>query len=390
MRTGPGYSSERGDVAIVQAVPIRVAIDAHVVGRRGTGNETYIVNLISALMPRPDIEPLVIVDRSVRWPGADVPPLHTLRTRTPFMRIPIELPLAAGRLGAALLHVQYVAPPFTSIPVVTTIHDVSFEDVPGLFRRPTELRLKLSVRRSAKRSAAVVASSEYTKSRLIHHYGLDPDRVFVAPLAAAPRWRPLDQDERSRRLHGRALPGPFVLAVGNLHPRKNIPRLIRAVAALRRAGLDDLGLVLVGQRGWRAEEVDAAIDGVDGRTWVKFAGFVDDDMLQALYGEARVVAYPSLYEGFGLPALEALACGAIVVASNATAIPEAVGGAALLVDPTREEAIAEALRRAATDEQLRSHLVVAGPVHAAGFTWERCAEQTVVAYRAAVGGVARA
>jgi alpha-1,3-rhamnosyl/mannosyltransferase len=178
--------------------------------------------------------------------------------------------------------------------------------------------------------------------------------------------------------------------VGNLHPRKNIPRLIRAVAALRRAGLDDLGLVLVGQRGWRAEEVDAAIDGVDGRTWVKFAGFVDDDMLQALYGEARVVAYPSLYEGFGLPALEALACGAIVVASNATAIPEAVGGAALLVDPTREEAIAEALRRAATDEQLRSHLVVAGPVHAAGFTWERCAEQTVVAYRAAVGGVARA
>lgn len=374
---------------MVQAGPIRVAIDAHVVGRRGTGNETYVVNLVNALAARSDVEPLVFVDGSAAWPGAVEPRLRRLRTRTPFSRIPIELPVAVRRAGVDALHVQYVAPPFVGLPVVTTIHDVSFEDVPGLFRRPTELRLKAFVRRSAQRSASVVTISEFTKSRLIHHYGLDPEQIFVTPLAVATRWRPLDPEERSRRLRGLDLTGPFVLAVGNLHPRKNIPRLIRAVAAVRNAGLHDLPLVLVGQRGWRAEEVDAAVEAVDGSAWVRFAGFVDDDTLQALYGAARVVAYPSLYEGFGLPVLEALACGAVVVASNAAAIPEAAGAAAILVDPTRDEALVKGLLRAATDESLRTRLATAGPRHAAGFTWDRCAEQTVAAYRAAIGALGR-
>ena len=257
---------------MVQPGPIRVALDAHVVGRRGTGNETYIVNLVNALATRSDVEPLVFVDGNAVWPGTIEPPLHRLRTRTPFARIPIELPIAVRRAGAAALHVQYVAPPFAGLPVVTTIHDVSFEDVPGLFRLPTELRLKTFVRRSARRSASVVTISEFTKARLIHHYGLDPDRIFVTPLAVADHWRPLESEERFRRLRGLDLTDPFVLAVGNLHPRKNLPRLIRAVAAVRRAGLDDLCLVLVGQRGWRAEEVDAAVEAVDGSAWVRFAG----------------------------------------------------------------------------------------------------------------------
>lgn len=371
---------------MVPAGVIRVAIDAHVVGRRGTGNETYIVNLANALAARSDIEPLVFVDGDAVWPGPGEPPLYRLRTRTPLARIPIELPIAVRRAGVAALHVQYIAPPFAGLPVVTSIHDLSFEDVPGLFRRLTELRLKTFVRRSARQSASVVTISEFTKARLIHHYGLDPDRIFVTPLAVTGRWKPLDSEECARRLHGLDLTSPFVLAVGNLHPRKNLPRLIRAVAAVRRASLDDLRLVLVGQRGWRAEKVDSAVAAVDGGAWVRFAGFVDDDTLQALYATARVVAYPSLYEGFGLPVLEALACGAVVVASNAAAIPEAAGSAAVLVDPTRDQAIVEGLLRATTDESLRTQLATAGPRHAAEFTWERCAEQTVAAYRAAIGG----
>jgi glycosyltransferase involved in cell wall biosynthesis len=375
----------KGIGSMVQARPIRVAVDAHVVGRRGTGNETYIVNLVNALAARSDVDPIAFVDGDAVWPATVEPVLHRLRMRTPFARIPLELPIAVRRAGAAVLHVQYVAPPLAGVPVVTTIHDVSFEDIPGLFRRSTALRLKTLVRLSARRSAAVVTISEFTKGRLVHHYGMDPGRVFVTPLAVARRWTPLDADECSRRLAGLDLKTPFVLAVGNLHPRKNLPRLIRAVASLRRAGLNDLGLALVGQRGWRAEEVDAAVDAVDGTGWVRFLGFVDDDILQALYGAARVVAYPSLYEGFGLPVLEALACGAVVVASEAAAIPEAAGSAAVLVDPNRDEAVVEGLHRAATDEALRTRLVAAGPGHAARFTWDRCAEQTVAAYRVAIG-----
>lgn len=368
---------------MVQPGPIRVALDAHVVGRRQTGNETYIVNLAEALAAHPDVAPLVYIDAAADWAPSTAVDVRRLTARTPFLRIPIELPLRARWDRADLLHVQYVAPLASGLPLVTTIHDLSFEDVPGIFPRRTELRLRWFVRRSAGRSSAVVTISEFTKSRLVHHYGLDPARIFVTPLAVAARWHPLAPGERARRLRGLGLSAPFVLAVGNMHPRKNIPRLVRAMAHARRVA-GDLHLVLVGSRGWRSQEIDTAIDAVDGRSWIHLPGHVDDDALQALYGESHVMAYPSMYEGFGLPVLEALACGAIVVAGNATATPEVAGDAAVLVDPTEDEALIDGLIRAATDETLRTRLAAAGPRHAAWFTWDRCAEGTVAAYRMAL------
>lgn len=369
---------------MVQPRPIRVALDAHVAGRRGTGNETYVVNLADALANRADVEALVYVDAKVAWPGSPSVLLHRLTVRTPFLRIPVELPFRARRDKADLLHVQYVSPPVSGLPLVTTIHDLSFEDIPGLFRRPTQVRLRWFVRQSARRSAAVITISEFTRSRLLHHYDLDPSRVFVTPLAVSPRWHRPSPQEQARRLQPIGVLPPFVLAVGNLHPRKNIPRLIRSIAAARDAGAGDLHLVVAGSRGWRSSEVDAAVGAVGGQRWVRFLGYVEDDLLQALYSEARVVAYPSIYEGFGLPVLEALACGGVVVASNATAIPEAAGSAAVLVDASDERQLTEGLIRAATDEALRAQLIAAGPPHAARFTWDRVAAGTVEAYRAAL------
>jgi glycosyltransferase involved in cell wall biosynthesis len=285
---------------------------------------------------------------------------------------------------ADVLHVQYVAP-ITRLPVVTAIHDVSFEDVPGLFSRLTTWRLKATVRLSAVRSAAVVTLSEFTRARVIHHYGLAPERVVVAPAGVSGRWRRLDEREMLARLEGVMLPPRFVLAVGNLHPRKNIPRLIRAVDRLRRSGLDDVGLVLAGQTAWHAVEVDEAIRRVGGSDWVVRPGYVPDAVLEALYGAALVVAYPSLYEGFGLPVAEALAIGAVVVASNTTSIPEVAGDAAVLVDPSDDDAIADGLRAAATDMALRERLHEAGPRRAAELTWGACAAATMEGYRLALG-----
>ena len=363
---------------------IRPALDAHVVGRRKTGNETYVVNLASALARRPDVQPLAYVDAGVIWPLPDGPETRELRWRAPFLRIPVELPIRARRDHCDLLHVQYVAPPIARMPIVTAIHDVSFEDVPGLFPRRTELRLKLSVRFSARRSQAVITISEFTRSRIAHHYHMDPDRIVVTPLAVGAQWRSMPKDEALARLADLSLPASFVLAVGNLHPRKNIPRLVRAVAAARRAGAGDLHLVLAGQRWWRIGEIDRAIEEESAGNWVHFLGYVDDSSLLALYSCADVVAYPSLYEGFGLPVLEALACGAVVVASNTTAIPEVAGDAALLVDPQDVTAMADAIATAITDEETRARLRRAAPLQTARFTWDRCADLTVGAYRTAL------
>ena len=144
-------------------------------------------------------------------------------------------------------------------------------------------------------------------------------------------------------------------------------------------------LLLAGQRWWRSDHIDRAIEEVDGSGWVRLLGYVEDDALPALYSAATVVAYPSLYEGFGLPVVEALACGAVVVASNTTAIPEVAGEAALLIDPTDQAAMTQAIAAAATDDSLRARLIKAGPLQAAGFSWDRCAELTVDAYRMALG-----
>lgn len=364
---------------------IRVALDAHVVGRRKTGNETYIVNLAEALGRHEDVEPTVYVDASAAWPWPTELRRRDLRWRAPYLRVPIELPFKAKRDGAQLLHVQYVAPPLARLPVVTAIHDVSFEDISGLFSRPTEMRLRLTVRLAAKRSAAVITISEFTRSRISHHYGIDPEQIVVTPLGVDASWRPVVPDDAERCLSSLHLPNRYVLAVGNLHPRKNIPRLVRAIAAARARGAGDLHLVLAGQRAWRAVDVDSEVDAADGRGWVHELGYVSTETLRALYSTAEVVAYPSRYEGFGLPVLEALACGAVVLAADATAIPEVAGDAAVLVDPDQDEAVIAGLLSAATDVDLRTRLRTAGPQRALSYTWDRCAEKTLEAYRRALG-----
>ncbi len=364
---------------------IRPALDAHVVGRRKTGNETYVVNLATALARRTDVRPLAYVDSGVAWPLPDGPDVRQLSWRSSFLRIPFELPIRARRDGCDLLHVQYVAPPIARLPIVTMIHDVSFEDLPGLFPRRTELRLKLTARIAARRSQAVVTVSEFTRGRIAHHYHLDPGRIIVTPNGVGDRWHPMPREESLAKLADMVLPARFVLAVGNLHPRKNIPRLVRAVAAARRAGAGDLNLVLAGQPWWRMSEIDRAIEETDASGWVRLLGYVDDESLVALYSCADLIAYPSLYEGFGLPVLEALACGAVVVASNAASIPEVAGDAALLFDPHDVPAMADAIATALTDEKIRAGLLRAAPLQAARFTWDRCADLTMGAYRAALG-----
>lgn len=368
-------------IAIMTTPRLRVAIDAHTIGRRATGNETYVLGLMQGLAAKGEVDLVALVD-----PDAELPPqvaigCATLRHRHAIPRLLSELSGARRRWGADLLHVQYVRPPLSDVPVVTTIHDISFEHFPDLFTRRTRLRLRATIPWSARRSRVVITGSTYSRQDLIDRYHLSAERVWVTPYAADSRFHRQDPREVDEVLTRLRLPRDYVLCVGNLQPRKNLPRLLDAYERLSH---DRPPLVIVGQRAWLHAEVFSTIRRLGLQELVHLTGYVAADDLPALYGGALVFAYPTLFEGFGLPVLEAMACGAPTLSSQSSSIPEVTGDAAILVDPTDVDAIAGGLQRLIRSDELRAALRERGFRQAAQFSWQRCAEATVAAYRSAL------
>jgi glycosyltransferase involved in cell wall biosynthesis len=301
-------------------------------------------------------------------------------------RLPLPVELFAGPLD--IVHApDFVLPP-TRARTIVTIHDLSFLIYPE-FAAPGMVRyLSSAVPRSLRRADAVLADSIATRDDLARLLRIDPARVSLVYPGVSPRFRPLppDQIEPVRRRLG--LPDRFILFVSTLEPRKNLVRLIEAFARLlRRSGegpapqLADLKLVIGGRRGWLYEEIFAAIERLHLGQQICALDYVDDNDLPALYNLADVFAYPSVYEGFGLPALEALACGTPVLTADNSSLPEAVGDAAVLVPAGDVDAIAAGLARLLADPALRARLRAAGPLRARQFTWARAAQQVLECYR---------
>jgi len=370
---------------------LHIAIDAHSVGTGLAGNETYAANLVEALAAvdgENRYTLYVTKERAVsrfagRWPNFEV--RRTL-PHSPLVRVPLTLSRELRRRPVDVLHVQYTAPPFAPCPVVATIHDLSFEHLPETFKRRSWMQLRLTVRRTARAARHVIAPSEFTRADLIKTYGLPPGRVSVTPLAAPAHFRPVgDATEIERVCNRYGIGGPYILGVGSIQPRKNLARLIEAYADLRRAGFGDKlpQLVLVGKQAWLYGETLRAVarERVGHRTI--FTGYVSEDDLPALYTGALCFAYPSYFEGFGLPVLEAMACGAPVLAGDRTSLPEVVGDAGLLVNPFDTGAIARSLARLIEDAELRAALRVKGLERARRFDWRETARSTLEIYRSA-------
>jgi glycosyltransferase involved in cell wall biosynthesis len=239
-------------------------------------------------------------------------------------------------------------------------------------------------RLSARVADAVIVPSQAVRADVVRILGLPSERVFAIPEAAGPAFRPQDASaiEAVRRRYG--LDGPFVLSVGSLEPGKNRERLLQAFARMRARGLEHM-LVVAGQRAWRYEGDEPLAQRLGLAGSVRFLGHVPQADLPALYSAADLFAFPSLYEGFGLPALEAMACGTPVVASNVSAVPEVVGDAALQVSPLDVEALAGAMERVLRDERLRADLRERGLKRAARFSWEETARRTAEVYKWAAG-----
>jgi len=367
---------------------LHIAIDAHSVGTGLGGNETYAASLIEALaeIDRDNRYTLYVTKKAAverfanRWPNVS---LRLTLPHTPLVRIPLTLTVELRRRPVDILHVQYTAPPFTPCPVVNTIHDLSFEHLPETFKRRSWRQMRLTIRRSAQTAAHIITDSNYSRDDIVKTYGLDPDGVTATPLAASNRFHPVtDQNELNRVQEKYGIDGDYILTVGSIQPRKNMPRLIRAFAALCRESSEGQmpTLVVAGKRAWLYEETLEAADNSIVRERILFTGYVPDKDLPALYSAARCFVYPSYFEGFGIPALEAMRCGTPTITGNRTCFPEIIGDAGLLVDPFDEQAIINGLKAILADEKLREQLKEKGMRRAALYDWKKTALQTLAVY----------
>jgi len=357
---------------------VRIGIDAHAVGSHLGGNETYIRNVVRALG---EVDPggdytLFMTDAGLREsiPGAERMRRVAVRPHNPLVRIPVSFPLALARERIDVVHVQYVAPPLCPARIVVTVHDIAYDRHPELFTRAEVARFRLLVPLTVRRAAAVLTVSEFSRRDIVRRYLVPPERVIVAPDAADPMFRPIHDEAQLDAVRERYGTGDeYILCVGNLQPRKNLHALIDAYVRLRRADATRRRLVLVGRKAWLHDDIFAAARDSGYADELVFTGYVPDADLVALYNAAAVFVYPSLFEGFGLPPLEAMACGTPVVCSNTSAFPEVVGDAALTVDPRNPEALAAAIATILRDAALREQFSSSGRARATLFSWQETA-----------------
>ncbi len=267
---------------------------------------------------------------------------------------------------------------------VATVHDLGYLYFPGEHGRATHRLRDWSNRWSARHAARTIAVSGATRDDLVAQYRVPAARIHVVYHGCDPAFGPIHDAARLDRARGRhALNRPYFLFVGTLQPRKNYERLLRAFDRFVTTTARPHLLALAGARGWQRERLERTLLTLEHRSRVRLLDYVVEEDLPTLMSAAEGLVLVSLYEGFGLPALEAMACGTPVLASNTSALPEVVGDAGLLVDPLDEGAITDGLTRLASDSNLRARLAALGPARAAQFTWQRAAHETLDVLRQA-------
>lgn len=360
---------------------MRITIDYTAAAQQGAGIGRYTRELICALARLDHTTPYTLLIRGrVDFADglADFPPNFRVRripiANVQFLRlwrlgVPLPVDWLAGQ-ATVYYSPDFILPPVWRGRTLLTVHDLSFIRSPETADARLRAYLNKAVPASVARADHVLADSAATARDVVDLLGADPAKVSVLYAGVSPRFRRIEDPTTLAAVRARyKLDGPFILGLGTLEPRKNLPRLIEAFARLRHQGLPHT-LALAGGRGWMYDPIFTQVEKLGLQSVVRFLGFVADDDLPALYSLADAFAFPSLYEGFGLPPLEALACGTPTVVSTTSSLPEVVGEAALLVSPTDVEALAAALYRLVSDTGLRAALREAGPTQARRFSWD--------------------
>lgn len=369
------------------------AIDAHAIGQKLTGNETYIRNLLKgfATLDRENEFTTFVSGDEAR---AEIPSrFRQERVSTnPYLRLGYQIGARIATLKPDLLHVQYTAPLWCAAPIVVSVHDVSYLEYPEYFSTYRARQLVLTVKRTVERAAHILTPSEFSRQSVAKWYGLDPDRITVVHNAVDSSFRPVAREvAQAWLLRHKQIAWPYVLTVGDLQPRKNHIGLIKAFEdVMRNHPQLTHRLVITGKDTWFAGEVRAAARASSVADRIIFTGFVNDEDLHHYYSGCDAFIYPSFYEGFGLPILEAMACGRAVACSHTSAMPEVADSAALLFDPTKPPEIARSLRDLLVDAQLRGRMERLGHQRTALFSWERSAQRTLDVYYSVAGQRRRA
>lgn len=373
---------------------MRVGLNAHLLSfgttYRGAGISRYVRNLLAALRAHGGPEQLELFLGDRRVPPELAPcagfRLHLSRwpTARPAVRIVWEqmvLPWLARRLQLDVLHgLGYALPVASDLPAIVTVYDLSFFTHPETHTRASRTYLRLMAPWAARRARLVMTISAHSRRDVVRWLGVPAERVRVVYPGVEPRFRPLDAATVAAFRAAQGLDGPWALFVGTLEPRKNVARLLEALALVRKRGLP-ARLLIAGAPGWGPDRLRERCAALGLAEAVRFVGYLPGDELPLWYNAASVFVYPSLYEGFGLPPLEAMACGTPVISSSAASLPEVVGDAGLLVEPTDVLALASALARVLTAPDLQAELRARGLERAARFSWTRAAECTLGLYR---------
>jgi len=362
---------------------LRIGIDAHALGSGLGGNETYLRSLLIALRAHSEHDYVLYVSYpGAAEIGAKLLPGSTFHqvSASPLRRLGIDLSRASRRHGLDVLHLQYVAPLFPGCPISLLIHDLSYEHNPQWFRALEVLRFRCTIPPSASASKAILTISEFCRKDIINRLQVSPDKVTVTPNALPPFYKPADTDRISALREKLKLPTRYILALGNLQPRKNITTLLRAWKLIRNhPAMLDVSLVVTGKKAWLFDEILREADAALGER-IHFTGYLPENDLPALYSGALLFVYPSLFEGFGLPPIEAMACGTPVIVGSNSALPEVCGEAAHYSDVTSAESLGEDILSLSLNEGELRRLAAAGIVRARSCTLENLALPTIAAW----------
>lgn len=368
-------------------IPMRIGIDFTSAARERAGIGRYARELVRALaridrtnqyvlfVPRDAHPDLLEFDWPANWKIARAPVTErVLAALWHRFRVPVPVEIWTGRVDV-FYSPDFLLPPTRAPRTLVTVHDLSYLRVPECFPEVLKRYLNAAVPRAIRRADLVLADAASTRHDLEEVYRVPADQVKVLYSGVDGRFCPqIPASEQARVREKFSLHEPYLLSVGTVQPRKNYARLIQAFANLQ-SPTSNLHLVLAGGAGWMYEDVYQAVDRLGLKDRVKVTGFVEDADLPPLYAMAALFVYPSLYEGFGLPVAEAMACGTPVVCSNASSLPEVGGDAVLYFDPRDVDGMAEAMRRALADESLRADLRTRGFAQVKQFSWERAASE---------------